>query len=113
MEKECGRSQSWQDTTCYNNKCLDGLRRTMKTLNQNSNYVFRPSLQQRNCEYKSDTLPFGICTDVHADIPGVPRRDDRISEACFKDHMEQQFLINYSKCILTYIPVYFTSLRMN
>jgi len=85
----------------------------MKTLNQNSKYVFRPSSQQRNCEYKSDTLPLGICTDVHADIQSVPRRDDRISEASFKDHMKQKFLINYTECILTYIPVYFTSLRMN
>ena len=80
---------------------------------QNSKYVFRASLQERNCEYKPDALPLGVCIAVYADIQGVPRRGDRISEACFKDHTKQNFLINYSDCILTYIPVYFTSLRMN
>jgi len=66
-----------------------------------------------NWEYKSDALPLGVCIDVYADVQGVPRSDDRISGACFKDHTKQKLLINYSDYILTYIPVYFTSLRMN
>jgi hypothetical protein len=53
--KGCGRRQSWPNLRYYPGSCLEGLRKTAKTLSQNS-WSPGPDLNQKLSKYEAGML---------------------------------------------------------